>query len=623
MVAPVSIAESTAGPNYAASSAESVLAIIGCAAGGTADTPTVCRNDRQPADTFTAGPLADFGKIIIGSGRQPAVLVRAATATPGAYGSIDDADFTGTAVAGVDAATVPYNAYEGYVIFVAGGDLGTSGITYYDSLSDGRTLSGLKALGVGTSILISEGNVEFTLDVPEAELVDLVVDIRAQVIAHFAMGAGTHNAADATSGAAIGAAPTTRALAITRINQIRAALLLHADNSPTVHNSDDTTSFASLPAAATDGPTAVALANAIAAAYAVHAANAVAHDAADATNVITEADATPGTVEAGDILRVLTTAPLFDATTLAAALASLPTYQGLSFGGVCIAGPITTSQMWTSLINALDDLEAQQRPCSFLIEWRLPNDGETETQYRAAFEALWDSLRDNRGCVAAGDGLYYPTKVKQTSQQFRRTCLALAAARHVALRYEQSHGLVDRGLVRPAGPTPATFGGPLDGYRIYNDDAVRVGHDEAVDPGLADLLALTTTSYPQEGSDAFLVEPKTRAPDGDTIYTMPIRRIVDVAKRLIYFRLTRQCQTMVLREPGTTMMSEDAKNTLDKKVFADLSNELTGRVSSVTFEVDRVGTDVSVTSPRVLWNSSIDTGGYLAGFDGTVAVNQR
>lgn len=621
MADPVTIAESTAGPNFAALNAESVLVIIACAAGGDVDDPTVCRNDRQPADEFTAGPLVDVGKIVIGEGRQPAVLVRATTATPGAYGSLDDDDFAGTAEPAVDATSVPYNAYEAYVAFETGGELDTAGITYRTSLDGGRTLSGLKALGTGTSVLIEEGNVEFTLDVPEDELVDLVVDIRTQVLAHFAMGSGTHNAADGDYG--IGAAPTTRALAITRINQIRAALLLHADNSPTVHNSDDTTSFASLPAAATDGVSAVTLANAIVDAYAVHIANATVHDAADATNIITVADAEYGAVEDGDILRVTTTAPLFDATTLAAALASLPTYQGHIFGGICIAGAITTSQMWEAVINALDDLEARQRSCSYLIEWRLPNDGETETQYRNAFQSFWGSLRDNRGCVAAGDGRYYPTEVKQTSQQFRRTCLALAAARHVALRYEQSHALVDRELVRPKGPTPATFGGPLRGYRIYDDDAVRIGHDEAADPGLLDLLALTTTSYPQEGSSAFLAEPKTRAPDGDTVYILPIRRIVNVCKRLIYFRLTRLVQTMRLRELGTTMMTEEAANTVNEQMLSELRGELKERVSDVTFEVDRVGTDVSVTSPRFLWNASIETGGYVAGFDGVVSVNKR
>ncbi len=621
MAAPVTISESTAGPNFAASSAESVLVVVGCAAGGDADSPAVARNDRQPAETFTAGPLVEFGSIIIGEGRQPAVLVRAATATPGAYGALDDADFTGTAVPGVDAATVPYNAHEAYVEFVAGGDLGTSGITYRTSLDGGLTLSGVKALGTATSITIAEGNVEFTLAVPLAELVDLVVDIRVQVLAHFAVGAPVHNAADATSGVGIGGVPVTEADAIARINQIRAALLLHAADTPTVHNSADATSFASLPAVATDGPTAVALANAIRLAYQVHLENVTVHDSEDVTNLITETAATTGTIVAGDILRVATTAPLFDATTLAAALATLPTYQGHVFGGLCIAGAITSSQMWTSVINALDLLEEQQRSCCALLEARLPTDGESAAAYRTAMETLFDSLRDNRVGVKAGDGRYYPTEVRQTSQQFRRSGLALFAARHVALRYEQSHALVDP-ISRSLSASPSTFGGPLRGFRIYDDDAQPSGHDETVNPGLSDLLFITTTTYPQEGSAAFATEPKTRAPDNDTVYVLPIRRIANVAKRLIYFRLTRLVQSLLLRELGTTQMSEAAANNINTLVLAELRRELTGRVTGVTFEVDVPGSDISVTSPRVLWNASVTTGAYVAGFDGTLSINR-
>jgi hypothetical protein len=621
MTAPVTISESTAGPNRAASSVESVLAIIGCATDGDIASPVAARNERQPADTFDSGPLVDFARIIIGEGRQPAVLVRATTATPGGYGTLDDDLFDGTAVPAAGDA-VPDNAYEGYFLFATGGDLGTSGITYYTSLDNGNSLSPIQALGTDTSILTSTGNVELTFDVPEAALVAYVADIRTQVLAHFAMGAGTHNAADTTSGVGIGGAPTTRATAIARINEIRAALLLHADDSPTVHNSDDTTSFATMPVAATDGVSAVVLALAIAAAYAVHAANVTAHDAADTTNDVTATAPTTGTIVAGDIIRLPTTAPLFDDDGLAAALDSLPFYQGQKAGGICIAGALTTSDMWGALINGLDALEAQQRPCSALVEWRVPDEDETESEYRAAFEAFRSGLaRDNRVSWYTGGCRYYPTEVRQTLQQHFRTCLALAAARHVSLRYEQSPALVDP-VGRSLSATPSTYGGPLRGVRIYDDNFAPIGHDESSDPGLSDLLSVTTRSYPQEGGAAFLTEPLTFRPENDTVYLMPIRRIANVCKRLIYFRLTRLIQTLLLRAPGTTEMSEAEANKINKLVLAELRAELKGRVTGVTFDVDVPGSDISVPSPRVLWNASVTTGGYVAGFDGVLSINR-
>lgn len=619
---PVSIAEQTASPQFNAAAAETVAAIIGCATSGDANTPTIVRGDGQPAETFGAGPLVEVGRIVVGEGQQPAILVRATTATPGAYGTVDDSDFTGTAEVDVDATTVPNNAWEAYVIFETGGTVGTTGITYRTSLDNGRTVSALRALGTATSITIlnsnGDGNVEFTLNPPEAALVALVADVRVQALAHFAEGAGIHNAADVTSGVGIGAAPTDLATSIARINQIRAALLLHAADTPTVHNSADATSFGSLPVAATDGPTAVTLANAIKAAYAVHAANATVHDAADATNVITAADATQGAVVAGDIIRVPTTAPAWDAAGLASAMASLNGFSNLAFGTIVIVGAVgSDATTWTNIRNALDVLETRQKPVTCLIEFRVRNAGETEAQYRTAFEAIYDSRSDNRIGVCVGDTQYDPSVVRQCVHYSTRTCLATLAARRVALSYEQSAALV-KPIAKSA--SPSIFGGPLRGCRIVDDDGVLVGHDEAQDPGLSDLRAITTTRYPQEGDSAFIDLPNLLAPENDTVYFDPIRRIANVYKRLAYFWLTREVQAYALADVGSTTISNAAATAIEVFMRGKLRDELAGRVTSFTFSIDRSSVVVG-PGRRVRWSGRINTGGWINGFDGTLQIN--
>lgn len=625
MVAPVTISESTAGPNFGAASAESVLVIVGCATDGETALPQVARNDVQPAELHTSGPLVEVAAISIGEGRQPAVLLRAATVTPGDYGDIDDDDFDGTALASVGS-TVPTIASDTLIRFEDGGILGTPGITYRTSPDNGENWSGLQALGAETSILVAASNATIDLTIPSAELtalIALLTELRTDRIAHYPYTTGSvHIGADTTSDDNIAANPTDEATCISMVNTLRTAELLHAA-SLTAHTAADIVSYADMPAAATTLVEAAYLANYIKAASAVHnATDGSVHGGADTAHDTTADDVEYGTVEALDELYVATTAPLWDATSLAAALATLPTYQGYRFGGLVIVGAVTDAQEWTAVINALDALELKQRSCCAILEARLPTDGEGKTAYRTSISTFWAARRDNRVHVRAGDGRYSPTEVAQARYAFYRSSLAPFCARHVALRYEQSHAIVDPSIARSLSAEPAIFGGPLRGFSIYDSDDQPIGYDESTDPGMVSLLFGTTTSYPQEGSSCFAAEPVMRHPDNDTITVLPIRRIVDVFKRIVYFRLTRCIQTMVLRVPGQTFMAEKDANAINKLVMTDLRNELKGRVSSVTFAVDVQGSDVSVASPRVRWTATVTTGAYIAGFDGVVAVNK-
>jgi hypothetical protein len=624
MAAPVTISESTAGPNFGASSAESVLVIVGCATDGEENLPQVARNDAQPAELHTSGPLVEVAAISIGEGRQPAVLLRAATVTPGDYGDLDASDFDGTAVASVGA-TVPTIASDTRIKFEAGGTLGTPGITYRTSPDDGVNWSGLQALGSETSILVAASNATIDLTIPAAQLtalIALLTELRTDRIAHYGTGTTVHLAADTTSDDGIAANPTDEATCISMVNTLRTAELLHATNN-TAHTADDSVSYANMPPAATTLVEAAYLANFIKAASAVHNATlGSVHGAADTAHDTTADDVEYGTVEDGDELYVPTTAPLWDATTLAAALATLPTYQGFRFGGLAIVGAVTTADAWTAIINALDALELRQRPCCAILEARLPTDGEGKSAYRTSLSTFWFARRDNRVHVRAGDGRYNPTEVAQARYALYRSSLAPFCARHVALRFEQSHAIVDPSIARSLSAEPAIFGGPLRGFSIYDSNDQPIGYDESTDPGMVDLLFGTCTSYPQEGSACFAAEPVMRHPDNDTVTVMPIRRIVDVFKRVAYFRLTRDIQTMVLRVPGQTTMATKDANAINKQVLADLRGALKGRVSDITFAIDVQGSDVSVASPRIRWTASVTTGAYIAGFDGVVAVNK-
>ncbi len=625
----VTIARSTAGPATDAAEAAAVFAIIAPAASAPEDdAPYLARNDRDPTSRYVGGPLVEVSEIVMSYSGMSSILVRAETATPGAYGTLDDDDFDGTAIVAVDAATVPYVDGELYIVFETGGTIGNAedGITYRTSPDGGRTMSGRKALGAGTSVTEPLLNARITFNVSEAELVALANDERTKFLAHLAMGSGTHNSADSTSGVGIGAAATNRATAITLLTQIRAAALLHAANA-TAHNSADITSFASLPAAPTTAPAAVTFANAFAAAYPVHAANTTVHDGADGTNVLTAPDANEATIEAGDILRAPTTGPRLDAAGLAAAMTALREYNGSLFGGVVVVGEFDPAALWTPLINGIDALREDHKPVVAVVETRLPDDDETAAEYRASLEGAWAAYRDERVYRVSGDGRYDPATLARCGAQLYRTHLAPLVARLAALDFGESPGVTVK-TERTRGRATA-FGGPLDGYRIYDDSGNRIGHDERRNPGLAASGFGVVTSYPRVPSRtaAYVFDPKTAAPDGSTAPHITHQRIAAVVEAAIYEKGTELVQTRQLSEPDRSTLRADVADDMEagfkERVYSytgDPDQSTSARVSALTVDVNR-SAEIDVAEPVVQLDVDMTTPFYISQFQVRLRIN--
>jgi hypothetical protein len=626
----VSISRSTSGPANDAAGAAAIFAVLGTATDGDVDTPVLARSDGDPSEIFEGGPLVEFSEIISSYSRQATIPVRVATATPGAYGALNDDEFDGTAVAAVDATVIPRIDAEIYVVFDVGGDLGdaTDGIVYRLSNDGGRTFGARTGLGSSTSITDSYVNAKITLSVPVAALVSLVNDLRTKTLAHYAMGSGTHNSADASSGSGIGAAATNEATAIALLNQIRAADLLHAANA-TAHNSADSVSFAGLPAVATNGPTAVALGNAIRTGHGVHIANATVHDGADGTNTISASAATSGTILAGDILQVETAAPQLDAAGLATAFSELNAFNGSIFGGVVIPGTFDPATMWTPLINGLDALRASQIPVGVaIVEARPPAEDETPTEYRVALEAEWSAYKDERVYVAYGRGRYDPATLDRCESQFYRSHAAPLAARLAALDYGESPGVTkpsERDRTRPS-----RFGGPLAGFRIYDDSGNLVGHDERVNPGAAAAGFGVVTSYRRAPSptDAYVFQPKNKAPNGNRAPHVAHQRTIAVVEGVIYQVGTEEIESRLLYEPGRSTIRGDVADALEaqirNRVLAEVGDptiSTSARVSRLLVEVDR-NAAIDPDDPIVPLSVEVDTAFYVSAFSVNLQVNR-
>lgn len=121
----------------------------------------------------------------------------------------------------------------------------------------------------------------------------LLTDLMAKYIAHCAMGEGTHTVADTTNNNPTALASSTLAAMITTATSLKAKYNAHDAETGTYHPEAGTAHQVAA-ATPTTLPTLITLINEISSDLTAHMADAVAHTAADTTNVITVANAGSG-----------------------------------------------------------------------------------------------------------------------------------------------------------------------------------------------------------------------------------------------------------------------------------------------------------------------------------------
>ena len=638
-VEPVPITVDDAGATVNPEDAAAFFAFFGTAAADSPTEPNVPKTIAVESDVenfFLGGPLCELARASIGYSRQGGVCVRLEEDSPGAYGNLDLTDWTGTVVPEADATAIPINDHEVVVEFVDGGTLGVAGMSYRVAL-DGRDANGTvrtyigrkRLLGTATSITVREQGSDaiaarFNLLPPAAQvtaLIALVTELLTDRSLHYNLGATTHNSADTTSDDGFGAAPTTLAEAITRVNQVRTGDLLHAAN-VVAHNSADTTSYASMPAAANDGPTAIALAIYLKTGGNTHNANATVHDAADVANDITATNPTPGTIAAGDVFTCPTTAPTFDAAAIDAAFAALAAYSDNVYTVVAIKGAINPDIHWDSLVSgrALLANAMHDRPTVLLVETRLPTDGESDADYRNSLDAAFADSEHADIYRCADYGRYDATGITQLRGQYRRSELVPLCARAQAVDYGTSVGLVES-LARSAGARPSVFGGPLAGYRV-TENGILTGHDERFQPGLHDAGFGVVTSYALKAPrDVYVHNPKTAAPSGNRAPDLRQRRVLTIVQLQIKLIGLDLIQTVPAHEPGRTTLRNDIADFIDGRMNDGVRSLLGNRIDSFRFEVDRSAT-IALEDTQIPWTAHVKIAGAIVSLPGILTVNK-
>lgn len=147
-------------------SATGNLVIIAPSEKGTKNTPVSYTKVANAFADLGGGPLVEFGAYTMNVAGNPVTLIRPNADTAAAYGTVTNTG-AGTATPAA-AGTAPLDDFSVLITFKVGGALGTTGITYTESLDGGITTGPVRSLGTATSLTVldSKGNatgVSFTL----------------------------------------------------------------------------------------------------------------------------------------------------------------------------------------------------------------------------------------------------------------------------------------------------------------------------------------------------------------------------------------------------------------------------------------------------------------------------
>lgn len=134
-------------------SAGRILAFVGTSSLGALNTPATFARVKDLVASFGEGPLVEAAAHEIEKYGRPVLVVRALGSIPATATAVVFTG-TGTSVITVDPLVLPVDDYEVELHVLAGGTVGTDGITFQISLDGGENFSGVVGLGVATTFTV-------------------------------------------------------------------------------------------------------------------------------------------------------------------------------------------------------------------------------------------------------------------------------------------------------------------------------------------------------------------------------------------------------------------------------------------------------------------------------------
>lgn len=554
--------------------------------------------------------------------KAPVSVYHVAATTPGAYGTIDITGVTGTCVPAVDTGT-PFGTYRLAAKIIDGGTVGTAGITYQEALDEIPTWGPTKRLGTATKIAFANTGGGINLN-PAASTVSALytkvtlLQTTMTGTGHFTITSGgtpVHASADTTDDTALAAVPaaTTDATCVTLFNACKTYLGTHGA-SAVYHSGAD----APLAAALALIPTATNVADVdlylddLIAAYNVHRANVTGvHGSADSTNTITAYTPIPGTLVAGDVFFVRTTAPQPSASDVDAAFVALA--KSTRYFGIVILAFDMTAAMVAHVTTGLEALKSRNKFAWALGSARGPNVGESDSQWTTAISAAYPigTTDEQRLVLRAAYG--WETDARTANVYLRRNFAQFCA---------------DVIRVPINAPPCAPVDQPATGVALWDSSDNQVGHDEGPRGGATGLSdnasgnRFATDASAQDpllGNAVFYQVPWTLAGATDAIKTMPQLRVVTSVQRAA-FTAAAQINGALLAYtdpdpsiPGDTHhLTEPARMLVHGQIYGALAERFAGILTNAD--------DADPDTGLVVVNSAITVAaGNLIG--GTYTLN--
>jgi hypothetical protein len=535
-------------------------AVVGCCSSGTAATPALVENADDLVSSFGYGPAVELAALLLARAGGPVVFCRAGTATAGVLGGFCQggagsgaagtvsADGSNTSTAVPALTGTPDKPYAiKIVVTTAGSNLAATpvvkvsldgGVTF---LAAGTVTASASAQAIGsTGLSLAWTDGTFVLN-------------------DFWTAAGTNcpTDADATGTSVPVFSGVPRDAYRIRVKVVRAAASLTALTAGVKVSYDDGETYGEELAVPASG--AVALGN---------------------TGLTVTFGS--GTFVVGDLFRVRTAAPTFDATTLGAALTALGV-SAYDHEYVHVAGAVDSTTADT-VKTSIEGLTSSGVYRWFMGEARDAAEGESASTWLSAVTGAipgFTSFTSKRGVLGGG---YARVASKVVGGQHRRPVSWPISARLARLsRTTDNVGLAEHpGRVR-RGEMEDVVAGSLV-------------HDARLLPTLDTRRFIALQSI--QGRTGYYSTDRTCAPDGSDFTTVMNLRVMCLASRATQTILTEYVNDNVRSVSGGRIDPRDAK-AIEEYVASKLAATLANRASAVAATVNRTDNIASTRTLRV------------------------
>lgn len=136
-----------------------LLAVVGPSTAGPLNSPATFGRTKPLIDAYGQGPLVEAACHALDRYQKPVIVVRSDASVEGVAGAVDDDEVQGTSIITVAGSSDPIDDLDIVFAVVAGGTIGTAGITYQTSTDGGNTWSTVKSLGTANSLPIPDTGV--------------------------------------------------------------------------------------------------------------------------------------------------------------------------------------------------------------------------------------------------------------------------------------------------------------------------------------------------------------------------------------------------------------------------------------------------------------------------------